>query len=304
MNIFSKEFLSISKDYIVREIGEKGFFSFEKALTDEFVDAINASVEQNRTGLNKNWIHGVTSGKQYYLNHMLAVSEEFYNLVCDRKVLDVCTEFLGVNKRLKAMRYYETQGGFHMQWHTDNKTDKGFKHIPGLIFIAYCMDVTDGEFQYVSGSQEWSGQKAYSNYSDKEIEKNYKDKIVSFKKPKGSIVIYNTYGIHRAKPVTDLSYIRRSLFFQVDSETSNAEPILLNPAFCKNMTCEQQQYLGFGLPAKYEIYPNTSIRDQPMTLDFVKNLFLWAGYRVVRCAYDNLPKLIKQQVKKVTNRNK
>jgi len=34
-----------------------------------------------------------------------------------------------------------------MQWHTDNKTDKGFANIPGLIFIFYVSDVEYGQFQ-------------------------------------------------------------------------------------------------------------------------------------------------------------
>ena len=30
-----------------------------------------------------------------------------------------------------------------MQWHTDNKTDREFAHIPGIIFIFYVEDVED-----------------------------------------------------------------------------------------------------------------------------------------------------------------
>ena len=44
----------------------------------------------------------------------------------------------------------------------------------------------------------------------------YNNEIVGFKKPKGSIVIYNTHGVHRAKPSKDKSLVRKSLFFQVD----------------------------------------------------------------------------------------
>ena len=34
---------------------------------------------------------------------------------------------------------------------------------------------------------------AYSNYDDEFIQKNYKGKIKSFKFPRGSLIIYNTY---------------------------------------------------------------------------------------------------------------
>src|SRR5690606_30686500 len=128
-------------------------------------------------------------------------------------------------------RYYETYGRHHMQWHTDNKTDRSFSHIPGLIFIAYVEDVEDGEFQYVRGSQNWSGDSAYSDYSDAFIQENYAHEVRSFKAPKGTIVIYDIYGIHRGKPVSDRKFVRKRLFFQVDSKIDSAEPILLNTSF-------------------------------------------------------------------------
>ena len=36
------------------------------------------------------------------------------------------------------------------------QTFKGFKKIPGLIFICYISDVKKGEFQYLEGSHKWS----------------------------------------------------------------------------------------------------------------------------------------------------
>ncbi len=45
-------------------------------------------------------------------------------------------------------------------------------------------DVDDGEFQYVRASHNWSGERAYSDYSDEEIEENHGKDIVSFKAPR------------------------------------------------------------------------------------------------------------------------
>lgn len=297
MEIFSSSFSKLDSNIIISDLKQKGFFCFEKALSDEFVNAIKNSVEKNREGLNKNWAHGILLERQFFFTHMLAISKEFLDYVCHAKTMQICRGILGDLFRLKAMRYYETQGGHHMQWHTDNKTDKNIADIPGLIFIVYLTDVEDGEFQYVSGSHEWSGQKAYSDYSDEEIESKYKDKIISFKKPKGSIVIYNTYGIHRAKPVKDKSYLRKSLFFQVDNEIKNAEPILLNPSYCVNLSPEMQAYLGFGLNADYEIFPNSDLKHHPLSLNIIKKLAFWIGYRMARYCFDSMPQFCKNKLK-------
>ena len=88
-------------------------------------------------GLNHNEINGVYFEKQYYFTNLLTKSKTFYNFVTSKFVLDVSEKYLGNTFRLKALRYYETYGKHQMQWHTDNKTDKSFAHIPGIIFIFY-----------------------------------------------------------------------------------------------------------------------------------------------------------------------
>ena len=73
-----------------------------------------------------------------------------------------------------------------------------------------------------------------------------RDGIVVFKKPKGSIVIYNTHGVHRAKPSKDKSLIRKSLFFQVDKELEHSEPILVKTEYLEKFDERIKLYLGFG----------------------------------------------------------
>lgn len=275
MQIFTKDFLNHAEQNISEELEKNGYFCFENALTEEFITAIFESIEKNRFGINNNWVRGVYTESQYYFTHMLPVSKEFYSYVTHEKVMRISKRILGDQIRLKAMRYYETMGGHQMQWHSDNKTDKGFAHIPGIILICYLVDVNDGEFQYVSGSHEWSGTRAYSDYTDDEIEGKFADQIVSFKKPAGSIVIYNTYGVHRAKPIKDKNYTRKSLFFQVDSDMKSAEPIILNPSFCEDLTDEKKNYLGFDMDSNYQIFPNTKLKDHPLTPSICKEL--WVG---------------------------
>jgi hypothetical protein len=217
-------------------------------------------------------------------------------------MFSLCDKLLGDSYRLKAMRYYETYGGHHMQWHTDNKTDKGFAHIPGIIFIAYLEDVADGEFQYVRGSHAFSGTKSYNDYTDDFIEQNYAKDVVSFKGPKGTLVIYDTYGIHRARPVADASYVRKSLFFQVDADCRSAEPILLNSAFIGKLDDKTRTYLGFGLPAEYAVFPDTGLKDLPLKRLGGKAVGKWLLYRSARASYELLPRKAQMQVKSLVKR--
>ena len=131
-----------------------------------------------------------------------------------------------------------------MQWHSDNRvyemdtveTSSGINtQTKGLIFLAYVTDVNDGEFQYIKGSHHWSKESDFNDYSSEYINKNFANDIVSFKQPKGSIVIYNTHGVHRAKPSDDKKLIRKSLFMQVDQEITMSEPMLVKTEFVEKL---------------------------------------------------------------------
>lgn len=300
--VFNADFLNISTEDVSNALNEKGYFAFPGAVKEDALTRIEKDAKTKRFALNHNGIGGVFFNRQYYLTHLLALSKTFYDYCTHKKLLDVASCYLGETYRLKAMRYYETYGGHHMRWHTDNKTDKAFAHIPGLIYIIYISDVEEGEFQYVEGSHDWSGEKAYSDYSDDYIEREHGDKIRSFKMPKGSVVIYNTYGIHRGKPVSRGSFVRKSVFFQVDAEMKNAEHILLNTAFVDHIDERLKMYLGFGAEAHYEIFPNTSLRTLPLSGAVCKMLVGWFSYRMVRFTYECMPSFVKKMLKKMTGR--
>jgi hypothetical protein len=298
--IFTKEFNDVKIQDIVNAIQSQGYFCFERALTPEFIATIeNDVMECGEAKVNKNWIGGVHTDKQYYLTHMLAVSKVFFDYATHSKVFEICQATLGEAYRLKAMRYYETYNGGQQRWHTDNKVNRTFSEIPGVIFISYISDVDDGEFQYVRGSQVWSGQNAYNEYDEKSIDEKYSNDIISFKMPRGSIIIYDTYGIHRAKPVFSSGFVRKSLFLQVDTETKNAEPTLLNASFLGNLDDETKRYLGFGLPSEYEVFPATSYSQLPILSHAGRELFRWIPERVLRGVYEAAPNSLKRMVKKM-----
>ena len=110
--------------------------------------------------------------------------------------------------------------------------------------------------------------------------------IKNFKLPKGSLIIYNTYGIHRAEPVFKNNFTRKSVFFQVDSEIENSEPIILNTKFITEMNNNISMFLGFGKPSNYEVYPKSSLNSLPLNKGLFFNLIKYVLYRTI---FNNSP---------------
>ena len=105
------------------------------------------------------------------------------------------------------------------------------------------------------------------------------DDVKSFKMPKGSIIVYNTHGIHRAKPSNSSNFVRKSLFFQVDGN-DNSEPLLINPSFMTEFDERIRMYLGFGRKSSNTPFPHT---DETTIPDFeVQNLISKIGYSRVK----------------------
>ena len=265
MNLFSESFLSVPNAIIVEAIKTDGVFCARAALTENFLSAICEDVARTGYGLNRNWISSVYTYDQLFLCHMFAVSRSFVKFSTHPRFFQLFDQILEGNYRLKAHRYYETYGGHHMQWHTDNKRDRVFAHIPGLIVIAYLSDVEDGEFQFVRGSHKWSAKMGYSDYTNQFVEQDCHSDILSFKGPKGTLIIYDAQCIHRAKPTKKGSFVRKSILFQVDGALDAGEPLLINPEYIHNLDERTKRYLGFGQPSGISLYPQTDLSTMPLS---------------------------------------
>jgi hypothetical protein len=265
MSLFSESFLSAPNATIVKAIKTDGVFCARAVLTENFLSSICEDVARTGHGLNRNWISSVYTRDQLFLCHMFAVSRSFVEFSTHPRFFELFDQILGSSYRLKNHRYYETYGGHHMQWHTDNKRDRVFGHIPGLIVMAYISDAEDGEFQFVRGSQNWSGEKGYNDYTDQFVEQNCHKDILSFNGPRGTLIIYDTYGIHRAKPVKKGNFVRKSILFQVDGTLEASEPLLINPEYINDLDDRIKRYLGFGRPSGISLYPQTDLSTMPLS---------------------------------------
>jgi hypothetical protein len=304
MDLFSESFLSLPNATIVKALKTDGVFCARAALTETFLSSICEDVARTGHGLNRNWISSVYTRDQLFLCHMFAVSRSFIKFSTHPRFFELFDQILEGNYRLKAHRYYETYGGHRMQWHTDNKLEHGLDHTPGLVVIAYISDVEDGEFQYVRGSQHWSGGRDYNDYTDQFVEQNCSKDILSFNGPRGTLLIFDTHGIHRAKPVKEGNFVRKSLHFQVDGTLEAGEPLLVNPEYIDNLDDRIKRYLGFGQPSGLSIYPRTDLSTLPLSRQseifryFIRRL----GKKIARAPAKLLPRQVNSAVKSLLRR--
>ena len=126
------------------------------------------------------------------------------------------------------------------------------------------------------------------------MEKTYKDEIVGFKKPKGSILIYSTYGVHRAKPFTNKNFIRKNILFRVDADTEYAEPVIIRTEFLDDVDDKTKLYLGFGKKSGQETWPKTGLDTMPLNKKTFKPISKWLVARLV----DKLPGFFRRRTKK------
>jgi Phytanoyl-CoA dioxygenase (PhyH) len=267
--VFNLDFLNISTSRIVDDLKNKGYFVAEEALKKQYIDELLQEVDFNHILVNNNDVGVVISQNIKFFTHCLASSKKTYDIITSRKVLDLCKEYFDDNYKLTNHRVYQVNQKAHMPWHTDNNLQSGkqlvAKHnMPGLLFLFYFSDVTTNAFQYLKDSHKWSSQYDHEIYlSDDFIDTNYKNDILSFPMKKGSLIICDIHGIHRAEPFQDDNYKRTTLLFQVDQVGSeyvgHGEKNLVNTEYLDNLTPEVMDYLGFGFPRTYPAFPNSSV---------------------------------------------
>lgn len=268
-NIFNSNFLEINEEEIISKIDTTGFFFFESAIKKEYLDQISNDLSKKNFGLNNNFVTPVKTKNQYYFTNALASSKNYFDLIISNKILSLAKKKFGNDFRLKCHRYYETYYGHHMTWHADNVDNEGNIHEnDGLIFIIYVNDVFDGEFQLIKETnlKENHLERKLNYSSDNFVNKNFADKIESFKGKAGSIIIYDTWHLHRAKPIKNKNFARKSIFMQIDKSMRNAEKIILTPDFLSKDQLQDKDlttYLGFGEKSDFSSAPTTSYKNLP-----------------------------------------
>ena len=245
-----------------------GYIVLNKFFKEKFISSIMNDVERKKFSINANAPTGVYAHRQYYFVDLLTISKYFFNFLTSNFLTSFLKNYFSEKCRIKAIRYYETFAHHNMQWHTDNKkSGKEFANIDGLIFIFYCVDVNEGQFQYIKGSHKWSSERNMNDYSDGWINKNCKEEIVDFKGSAGTLIIYDAKGIHRAKPFQNSKFVRKSVFVQFDNNIEDGTPIYLNTSYFGKELIKDQwllDFFGFGKKSDYKPFPVSGPKTLPL----------------------------------------
>jgi hypothetical protein len=273
--MFSSTFFDTNSDIILEEVRNKGVYACEAAIKAPFTDRLLAKINFKKVLLNENDTGVVTLNDHKFLSHCLATSEEVYKIITSDKVLEICDKYFKKKYRLINHRVYQTNKKQHLPWHSDNNKHSGTEYngkhsMPGLLFMFYLTDVSKNAFQFIEGSHKVS--KNYVNQrflSTSYVEENYGKDVRTFKLSKGSFIVCDTHGLHRAEPFNDERYSRTTLLFQVDEVGDDIEPHgennLINAAYLKNLSPKLMQYLGFGYDKSYPAFPNSSLGTLPFS---------------------------------------
>jgi len=283
---------------VLEELLDKGYSTVHSFMNDDTIKEILNETTKDKYKINKNASLGLFYETQYYFMNLFAESQKCYEFITSDFVIDLCEKYLNNTYRLKALRYYETMSGHKMKWHVDNKKQDMVINLKGIIFIIYLCDVYDGEFQYIEGSHKFNEKYESPDLKNELIDSKYKHLIKSFKMPKGSMIIYDARGIHRAKPFNNKKYVRKSLYFQVDALEKNATKILLNTKFLNNLNPKIEKILGFGKENSYTSYPKTNLNRYPINFNVFTSILKWFIYRFLRFILRTEPRNIKKIFKK------
>ena len=245
--LYTDEFKTVSGKQIADTITKYSFFDMKNAVNNDVVNKILSEVDLFNLNLNSNDITSVHCDTGYFSSSAIAKSNTLYKLLTSEKILNIAKEYLGDEFRLKCHRVYSTDPFTRGAWHTDNKNHGNVNtKVKGLVFMIYLNDTIDGEFQAIRGSHLTSHAYNFSNF-DEDFIKNYKkEDVTPFKYPAGSIIVFDSRTIHRAKPYYKFLWSRKSLFFQIDNEIDDGEKIIINTSFVKEFTKEISNYLGVG----------------------------------------------------------
>lgn len=256
----SPAFQAVAEDEIMDALVHDGYFALERAVPSEAVEQILSDVRHLRFEVNRNAAPNVRTPYQTFNTHYLAASKTAFDLITCSKFTNLCALALGPVFRLMGTRIYESRfhGGvsqnnvFHTDLEMPRKTD-----FDGLSFMIYLTDVTDGEFQFIRGSHRLGLNGAGTPENDERILRDHPDDIVSFRMPRGSIIIYHNRGLHRAKP-TKAQGRRQSLLMQVNRDATSGAPIVVDIGFLAGLSEGAKTLLGYGVPPIIQHWPNTS----------------------------------------------
>lgn len=249
-------------EFAATELDKNGVVIINNFVSKEVCAKIKSLLNGNQLK-NSNELTFVHLDDAKFFSNAIAESKSAFDLVTSENTFKISKKYLGDNIRLKCHRAYATKKNYYFPWHTDNKFDDIKNNRKGIVFIIYLVDTNIGATEFVLGSHKESSKFENNNFLDDFINLEFKNKISKAKGKMGCAVISDTRVIHRGSFEKGKKINRYSFWFQIDSNTDEAERLLLNPEFLpKNISKELSEYLGFSKRFGLKVHPITTNIDK------------------------------------------
>ena len=249
-------------EFAAKELDKNGVVIINNFVSQEVCTKIKSLLDGSQLK-NSNELTFVHLDDAKFFSNAIAESKSAYDLVTSENTFKISKKYLGNNIRLKCHRAYATKKNYYFPWHTDNKFDDVKNNRKGIVFIIYLVDTNFGATEFVLGSHKESSKFKNNNFLDDFISLKFKNKISKAKGKMGCAVISDTRVIHRGSFEKGKKINRYSFWFQIDSNTDEAERLLLNPEFLpRNISQELSEYLGFSKTFGLKVHPITTNIDK------------------------------------------
>ena len=213
---FIKKFFYFKKKLVSSEISKNGYLVIENFVNGDVCNKIIDEINEFITKYPEETFNVNDKNSDFRIWGFENFSDEAKKYLMNKKLSQIINNydiFFKNNKSFvlgaKLIANDHRMGSGGGEWHKDRASRK-FKYCKALIYLND-VDDNNGPFQYVKGSHKSSfliknfikknfgfDKKFFLN---EEIYNNFSKDIVTFKKPKGTVIIFDGTGIHRGKPI-------------------------------------------------------------------------------------------------------
>lgn len=252
-----------SVDDVYDELDSKGIVRLDHLISSSHLESMQTAFEARLTGLRWNNADGYeqTERFRHMVQDVLTLDQGFVDLALHPLVNGVLRRYIGEAYSLneaKGWKSLATKRDFH-GWHGDKWYDqKAASSIPREVKLAlYLTHVKTGAFHYITGTHR---KQPPQDIHESEITETLKSQIVEMIGPAGTVILFDTSGIHRqGTPILEsrnavfLNYHDPAVTVQEESLRSyRYHPLLLNAAFLGGLSEEDKCILGFGDKSQYQ----------------------------------------------------
>ncbi len=211
-----KKFFYFKKKLISSKISKNGYLVLENFISEVACNNIIKDIDKFINKYPEEIYNVNDKNSDLRLWGFENFSEEAKKYLLNKELSQIITNYdiffkneksFVLGAKLIANNHHIGSGGG--KWHKD-RTNRKFKYCKALVYLND-VDENNGPFQYVKGSHKSSFliknfiKKNFDfskkNFSNEEIDNNFSNNVVTFSKPKGTVIIFDGTGIHRGKPI-------------------------------------------------------------------------------------------------------